>query len=171
MPARRDLVRGLIYPVPDPALPFLGVHFTKRVDGGVDVGPNAVLAFAREGYRRRTVSLRDVAETLRWPGFRRLAKTYWRTGVQELYGSLSTRAFLREAQRYVPTLRPEDVEPAPAGVRAQAVDLDGSLVEDFRISRVGKVVAVRNAPSPAATSSLAIGELVAGHTLEERDAR
>jgi L-2-hydroxyglutarate oxidase LhgO len=159
-PARSELVRGLIYPVPDPALPFLGVHFTRRVDGTVDIGPNAVLALAREGYGRREIVPRDVADTLRWPGFRRLARRHWRTGVRELHGSLSRRAFLREARAFVPALRDDDVEPAPAGVRAQAVDRDGTLVDDFRISRLGRVVAVRNAPSPAATSSLAIAEHV-----------
>ena len=161
-PARSDLVRGLIYPVPDPALPFLGVHFPRRVDGTVDIGPNAVLALAREGYRRVSIVPSDVAETLRWPGFRRLARRHWRTGVRELHGSLSRGAFLREARAFVPALRDDDVEPAPAGVRAQAVDRDGTLVDDFRISRLGRVVAVRNAPSPAATSCMAIAEHVVG---------
>jgi L-2-hydroxyglutarate oxidase LhgO len=160
-PARTDLVRGLIYPVPDPALPFLGVHFTRRVDGTVDIGPNAVLALAREGYSRVSIVPRDVAETLRWPGFRRLARRHWRTGVRELHGSLHRGAFLREARAFVPALRDDDVERAPAGVRAQAVDRDGTLVDDFRISRLGRVVAVRNAPSPAATSCMAIAEYVA----------
>ncbi len=165
-PARAELVRGLIYPVPDPALPFLGVHFTRRVDGTVDIGPNAVLALSREGYRRSAVTPRDVAATLRWPGFHRLVRRHWRSGVRELHGSLSRRAFLREARAFVPELRDADVERAPAGVRAQAVDRDGSLVDDFRISRLGRVVAVRNAPSPAATSSLAIAEYVADLALE-----
>jgi L-2-hydroxyglutarate oxidase LhgO len=158
---RSDLVRGLVYPVPDPAYPFLGVHFTPRVDGTVDVGPNAVLALAREGYRRRDVSLREVVETLRWPGSRRLFRQHWRAGVRELRGSLSRRAFVEAARAYVPELRLGDVVRAPAGVRAQAVDADGSLVDDFRISHLGPVVAVRNAPSPAATSSLAIAEHIA----------
>jgi L-2-hydroxyglutarate oxidase LhgO len=165
VPERADLVRGLIYPVPDPRFPFLGVHFTRRVGGVVDIGPNAVLALAREGYDWRTASARDLAETLRWPGFRRMATRYWRVGIKELHGSLSRRAFLREARAFVPGLRDEDVVPAPSGVRAQAVDADGSLVDDFRISRLGPVVAVRNAPSPAATSSLAIAEHVAGQVL------
>jgi L-2-hydroxyglutarate oxidase LhgO len=164
--ARSDLVRGLIYPVPDPALPFLGVHFTRRVDGTVEVGPNAVLAFAREGYRRTDLAFEDLAETLRWPGFRRLVRRHWRSGLRELHGSLSRRAFLREAREFIPSLERADVEPAPAGVRAQAVDRDGSLVDDFRISRVGRIVAVRNAPSPAATSSLAIAEHVTAQMLE-----
>ena len=161
VPARRHLVRRLVYPVPDPAYPFLGVHFTPRVDGQVDVGPNAVLAMAREGYRRRDVRPRDLAETLRWPGFRRLARQHWRAGAGELRGSVSKRAFVALAREYVPSLTVEDVVPAPAGVRAQAVDRDGSLVDDFRIGRIGPVVTVRNAPSPAATSALAIAEHVA----------
>jgi len=164
---RRDLVRRLIYPVPDPALPFLGVHFTPRIDGTVDIGPNAVLAFSREGYRRGDVVIGDLAETVRSAGFRRMALRHWRTGIAEMRGSLSRRAFLREARRFVPALRPEDVEPAPAGVRAQAIDPDGSLVDDFRISRLGRVVAVRNAPSPAATSSLAIAKHIVSLALDD----
>jgi len=170
-PARSDLVRGLIYPVPAPALPFLGVHFTRRVDGTVDIGPNSVLALAREGYGRAAIVPRDVADTLRWPGFHRLALRHWRSGVRELHGSLSRRAFLREARAFVPALRDDDVEPAPAGVRAQAVDRDGTLVDDFRISRLGRVVAVRNAPSPAATSCLAIAEHVAALVVEGSELR
>ncbi len=162
-PAKRDLVRGLVYPVPDPAYPFLGVHFTRRVDGGLEVGPNAVLALRREGYRRRDVSLADVADTLAWPGFWRLARRHWRTGATELRGSLSLRAYLRAAQRYVPAIGVADVVRAGSGVRAQAVERDGTLVDDFRISTSGPVTSIRNAPSPAATSSLAIAEhVVAG---------
>jgi L-2-hydroxyglutarate oxidase LhgO len=134
------------------------VHFTRRIDGGVDLGPNAILALAREGYRWRDVSLRDLAATLGWPGFRQLARRHWRTGVWELRGSLSRRAFVSRAQSFIPELSARDVEPAPAGVRAQAVDRDGSLVDDFRIGQLDGVVTVRNAPSPAATSSLAIAE-------------
>lgn len=160
---RRDLVRGLIYPVPDPRLPFLGVHFTRRVDGGVLIGPNAVLASAREGYRRREVDVRDLLETLGATGFRRLARRHWRTGVRELRGSLSRRSFVAQARSFIPELSVADTGPAPAGVRAQAVDRDGSLVDDFRITIRPGFVAIRNAPSPAATSSLAIAEhLVAG---------
>jgi L-2-hydroxyglutarate oxidase LhgO len=155
---RTGLVRGLLYPVPDPSYPFLGVHFTRRVDGGVDVGPNAVLALAREGYRRRTVRPRDVAETLGWRGFRALARSHWRMGAREVRGSLFKRAFAAEARRYVPELTAADLVPARAGVRAQALDRDGSLVDDFRIHELGPIVAVRNAPSPGATSSLAIAE-------------
>ncbi|MBL7497565.1 L-2-hydroxyglutarate oxidase [Frankia sp. CNm7] len=158
VPERADLVRGLVYPVPDPAYPFLGVHLTPRVDGSVDIGPNAVLAAAREGYRRRDVSLRELADVLRWPGARRLFRQHWQAGAREMRGSLSKRAFVAAARAYVPDLRTLDVVRAPAGVRAQAVDADGSLVDDFRISQLGPVTAVRNAPSPAATSSLAIAE-------------
>ncbi|MCW2904890.1 MAG: putative FAD-dependent oxidoreductase [Streptosporangiaceae bacterium] len=162
VPGRTNLVRGLIYPVPDPRYPFLGVHFTRRVDGGVDVGPNAVLALAREGYRRRDLRPADLWETLRWPGFRHLARRHWRMGLREMYGSISRHAFVARARSFVPELTVTDVVSAPAGVRAQAVDADGSLVDDFRIGRIGPVVTVRNAPSPAATSSLAIAEHVAG---------
>ncbi|MDT3443412.1 MULTISPECIES: L-2-hydroxyglutarate oxidase [unclassified Pseudofrankia] len=160
VPERAGLVRGLVYPVPDPAYPFLGVHLTPRVDGSVDIGPNAVLAAAREGYRRRDVDPRELAAVLRWPGARRLFRQHWRAGACELRGSLSKRAFVAAARAYVPELRARDVVRAPAGVRAQAVDADGTLVDDFRISHLGPVTAVRNAPSPAATSSLAIAEHV-----------
>jgi L-2-hydroxyglutarate oxidase LhgO len=155
---RRGLVNGLVYPVPDPRYPFLGVHLTRRVGGGVLVGPNAVLALAREGYRWRDLRPGDLAETLAWPGFRRMAARHWRTGVREMVGSLSRRAFCDAARRYVPELRPADLLRARSGVRAQAVARDGSLVDDFRISHQGRVVAIRNAPSPAATSSMAIAE-------------
>jgi L-2-hydroxyglutarate oxidase LhgO len=165
VPERSHLVHGLIYPVPDPSYPFLGIHFTRRIGGGVDLGPNAVLALAREGYRRRDVDLRDVRDTLRSSGFRRLARRHWRMGLRELRGSLSTRAFVAEAQKYVPELDVADVAPAPAGVRAQAVDPDGSLVDDFRISHRPGLVMVRNAPSPGATSSLAIAEYVVERAL------
>jgi L-2-hydroxyglutarate oxidase LhgO len=165
-----DLVKGLIYPVPDPAFPFLGVHFTRRVDGGLDIGPNAVLAFAREGYTFGRVVPRDLMATLGYKGFRTLALKYWRTGLKEMRGSVASGVMVREAQTFVPSLRREDVERAPAGVRAQAIDPDGSMVDDFRINHVGRVVAVRNAPSPAATSSLAIAEHVVGLALGERTA-
>lgn len=159
-PAKEDLVRGMVYPVPDPRYPFLGVHLTRRVDGSLEVGPNAVLALAREGYRWRDVSPRDMAATLGWPGFWRLARTHWRTGVHEVHGSLSRRAYLALAQRYVPELGPADVLRGGAGVRAQALARDGSLVDDFRIASEDGITLVRNAPSPAATSSLAIAEHV-----------
>jgi L-2-hydroxyglutarate oxidase LhgO len=163
-PSREHLVRGLIYPVPDPAYPFLGVHFTRRVAGGVDVGPNAVLALAREGYRRRDISPGELIETLSYQGFRAMARRNWRAGATELRGSFSKKAFAAKARRLVPDLADDDLVAAPAGVRAQAVDPDGTLVDDFRIGRAGprsEIVTVRNAPSPAATSSLAIAERIA----------
>ena len=160
VPAKTHMVRGLIYPVPDPRYPFLGVHFTKRVDGTVEVGPNAVLATAREGYGRSDVSLRDLYGIGAWPGTWRMAAKHWRTGVREMYGSVSKRAYMTAARRYVPEIAAGDVVRAGSGVRAQALDRDGSLVDDFRIHQHGSVVAVRNAPSPAATSSLAIAEYV-----------
>jgi len=162
-PHARGRVRHLIYPVPDPAYPFLGVHLTPRIDGEADLGPNAVLALAREGYRRQDVTWDQVSRLARSAAFRRLARRNWRAGVHEMHGSLSRRAYLAEARSYLPWLQPGDVMPAPAGVRAQAVDPDGSLVDDFRINRIGPVTTVRNAPSPAATASLAIAEhIVAG---------
>jgi (S)-2-hydroxyglutarate dehydrogenase len=159
-PHRRHLVRGLVYPVPDPRFPFLGVHLTRRVDGEVMVGPNAVLALAREGYGWKDVSARDLRDAVAWPGFRRFAGTHWRTGVTETLGSLSRRRFVAAARRYVPELETDDVVPGPRGVRAQALGHDGALLDDFRITRHGAVLSVRNAPSPAATSSLAIAEHV-----------
>ncbi|MER7415973.1 L-2-hydroxyglutarate oxidase [Micromonospora peucetia] len=164
-PERSSLVRGLIYPVPDPRYPFLGVHLTRRIDGTVDVGPNAVLALAREGYRRRDVRLGDLLATLGYPGFARLAARHWRTGAQEVLGSLLKGRFVAAARHYVPELTSADLVRAPAGVRAQAVDRRGDLVDDFRIEIMGRVVAVRNAPSPAATSSLAIAEHVVERAL------
>ena len=145
---REQLIRGLLYPVPDPAYPFLGVHFTRRVHGGVDVGRMLSSRSPREGYRRRDVRLGDLAETFRARGFRALARKHWRMGAHELRGSLSKQAFAAEARRYVPDVTAADLVPAPAGVRAQAVDPDGSLVDDFRINRLGPVTAVRNAPPP-----------------------
>jgi L-2-hydroxyglutarate oxidase len=159
-PEKRHLVRGLVYPVPDPRYPFLGVHLTPRVDGEVMVGPNAVMALAREGYTWTTVSPRDLAEAVGYPGFRSFAKQHWRTGIKEMVGSLSKRAFVAAARRYVPELKVSDVVPGPRGIRAQALDPDGGLVDDFRISRRGSVLALRNAPSPGATSCLAIAEHV-----------
>jgi (S)-2-hydroxyglutarate dehydrogenase len=159
-PAKAGLVRGLIYPVPDPRYPFLGVHYTRRVSGELEVGPNAVLATAREGYRWADVSVRDLYGIATWPGTWRMAARHWRTGLREVRGSLSVRAYMAAARRYVPEIGPADVRRAGSGIRAQALDRDGSLVDDFRIHRVGPVTAVRNAPSPAATSSLAIAEHV-----------
>jgi (S)-2-hydroxyglutarate dehydrogenase len=159
-PGKQDLVRGLVYPVPDPRYPFLGVHFTRRVTGELEVGPNAVLALDREGYRRAAARWADARDVLTWPGSWRMAATHWRTGIREVRGSLSLRAYVRDARRYVPELEVDDVSRGRVGVRAQAVDRDGSLVEDFRINHADGVTSVRNAPSPAATSSLAIAEYV-----------
>ncbi|HEX6151558.1 L-2-hydroxyglutarate oxidase [Nocardioides sp.] len=159
-PGKQDLVRGMVYPVPDPRYPFLGVHFTRRVTGGLEVGPNAVLALQREGYRRRDASWRDVRDILTWPGAWRMARSNWRTGVKEVRGSLSVRAYMRDAQRYVPEIGVSDVVRNGSGVRAQAVERDGTLVDDFRITHAEGITAVRNAPSPGATSSLAIAEHV-----------
>jgi L-2-hydroxyglutarate oxidase len=159
-PDRSDLVRGLIYPVSDPRYPFLGVHLTRRVDGAVDLGPNAVLGLSREAYRRRDVDLRWVAAAARDAALWRMARAHWRTGLHEMAGSLSKQVFVRRAATLLPGLRAADVVRAPAGVRAQAVDDSGALVDDFRISRAGQVVTVLNAPSPAATSSLAVAEYI-----------
>ena len=159
-PSKQDLVRGMVYPVPDPRYPFLGVHFTRRVSGALEVGPNAVLALRREGYRRSDVSWSDVRDIVTWPGAWRLARQHWRTGVREVRGSLSATAYMRVAQRYVPEIGPADVVRGRAGIRAQAVERDGTLVDDFRITHAGPIVSLRNAPSPAATSSLAIAEYV-----------
>ncbi|MBI4492190.1 MAG: L-2-hydroxyglutarate oxidase, partial [Chloroflexi bacterium] len=160
-PERRHLVRNLVYPVPDPAFPFLGVHFTRRLDGEVWLGPNAVLAFAREGYRLADVDLRDLAEVLAFPGFRKLAAKYWKVGLAEMVRDVSRRAFLDALRRYVPELEPADLRPGPSGVRAQALDREGKLVDDFVVHHVAETLHVRNAPSPGATSSLAIGALIA----------
>ncbi|MDT5002907.1 MAG: (S)-2-hydroxyglutarate dehydrogenase [Mycobacterium sp.] len=157
-PERRKLVNGLVYPVPDPRYPFLGVHVTPRVDGEVLIGPNAVLALAREGYTWGSISVPDVMEVARTPAFWRFARRHWRTGLREMYGSLSKRRFVAAARAYVPDIGDDDVVPGVAGIRAQALDSDGGLVDDFRITVRERVVLLRNAPSPAATSSLAIAE-------------
>jgi L-2-hydroxyglutarate oxidase LhgO len=161
-PAAAGLVRGLVYPVPDPAFPFLGVHFTKQISGEMWAGPNAVLAFAREGYRARQVVLRDLWDTLSYAGFRAFVRRHWRTGVEELRGDLSRRAFVAALQRLVPGVRGEHLAGTHSGIRAQALDPDGRLVDDFRFDHAENVVHVRNAPSPGATSSLAI----AAHVVE-----
>jgi L-2-hydroxyglutarate oxidase LhgO len=157
----QHLVRGLIYPVPDPRFPFLGVHFSRRMDGKVLAGPNAVLAFAREGYGRFRVALRDDWSTFSWPGFWRLASRHWRTGIAELWRDYSKRAYLARLRRYLPDLSLRDLLPGPCGIRAQAVARDGALVDDFLFRRDGPVTHVVNAPSPAATSSLAIARAIA----------
>jgi (S)-2-hydroxyglutarate dehydrogenase len=162
----RPLVRGLIYPVADPRFPFLGVHFTKRIDGEVWAGPNAVLALARHGYRRRDVNLRDLGGTIRDPGFLRMARKFWRTGLVEQWRDISKRAFAAELRRYVPAIRDDQLVFGPSGVRAQALDRDGTLVDDFRLGGSRQVLHVRNAPSPAATASLAIGRELAEAAIE-----
>ncbi len=159
-PQRSGMVRGLIYPVPDPRFPFLGAHFTRRLNGEVWLGPNAVLAFAREGYRRLTINAGELWETLRYRGFRKLVSRYWRVGLEELYRDVSKAAFLKALQRYLPDLRSADLLPGPSGVRAQALAPDGALLDDFIVEGQGGIVHVRNAPSPAATSSLAIAEMI-----------
>ncbi|WP_371102575.1 L-2-hydroxyglutarate oxidase, partial [Streptomyces sp. PU_AKi4] len=159
--ARPELVRGLVYPVPDPAFPFLGVHLTRGIDGGVHVGPNAVPALAREGYDWRTVRPRELGTTLAWPGSWRLARRHWRYGTGELHRSLSRQAFTRAVRRLLPAVREDDLVPAAAGVRAQAVLRDGTLADDFLIQETARTVHVLNAPSPAATASLPIGREVA----------
>jgi L-2-hydroxyglutarate oxidase len=161
VPERSDLVRTLIYPVPDPQFPFLGVHLTRGVDGRVHVGPNAVLALSREGYSWRDIEFGDVRETLGFRGFRKLASRHWRYGAGEVGRSLSKRSFVRAVRRLVPDVRVRDLEPAPAGVRAQAVTADGALVDDFVFQQTGRALHVLNAPSPAATASLEIGRAIA----------
>ncbi len=154
------LCKNLIYPVPDPNFPFLGVHFTRMIVGGVECGPNAVLAFAREGYRKTDFNLADMAETLGYSGFRKLAAKYWKTGLGEIWRSVSKAAFVKALQRLVPEIRAEHLHPAPAGIRAQAVLPDGSMVDDFLIQESERVINVNNAPSPAATASLNIGKTI-----------
>ena len=158
---KQYLVKNLIYPVPDPNFPFLGVHFTRMIEGGVEAGPNAVLAFGREGYKKSHINLPELAETLSWPGFQKVAAKYWRTGMGEIYRSFSKAAFTKALQKLMPEIREEDLIPGGAGVRAQACDRTGGLIDDFLILESKGVVNVCNAPSPAATSSLAIGETVA----------
>jgi L-2-hydroxyglutarate oxidase len=160
-PEVRHLVRGLIYPVPDPDLPFLGVHLTKRIDGEVLLGPTALLVGARDAYKLTTVRARDLRETLAWPGTRKVVRRFWRTGITELHMAASRRALVAACARYVPAVTAGDVRPGPAGVRAQAVGRDGALVDDFVVAQAGGAVHVRNAPSPAATSSLALAREIA----------
>jgi (S)-2-hydroxyglutarate dehydrogenase len=158
---KRHLVRSLIYPVPDPDLPFLGVHLTKRVDGEILLGPTALVVGALDAYRLRTVRPRDLRATLAWPGSWKMMRRFWRTGISELRMAASRRAFVAACARYVPELRPDDVVDGPAGIRAQAVGRDGALVDDFVFSEASGALFVRNAPSPAATSSLAIASYIA----------
>ncbi|MBL7874842.1 MAG: L-2-hydroxyglutarate oxidase [Cyclobacteriaceae bacterium] len=159
------LVKNLIYPVPDPNFPFLGVHFTRMAKGGVEAGPNAVLAFKREGYKKSDINFSELGETLAWPGFQKVASKYWRTGFGEMYRSFSKAAFTKALQKLIPEIVESDLAPGGAGVRAQACDRNGGLVDDFLILEEKKVINVCNAPSPAATSSLAIGETVSALAL------
>jgi L-2-hydroxyglutarate oxidase len=161
-PEAARLCRNLIYPVPDPRFPFLGVHFTRTTHGTVECGPNAVLALAREGYRKTDVSVVDLIDSLGYSGFRRLAARHWRSGAGEIWRSLNKRAFVRALRRLVPAIEASSLTPAPSGIRAQAVAPDGTLVDDFSFLETPRVVNVINAPSPAATASLAIGKLIAG---------
>lgn len=160
-PEKEYLVKSLIYPVPDPHFPFLGVHFTRMMKGGVEAGPNAVLAFRREGYNKSDIHLGELGESLAWPGFQKVVRKYWRTGLGEIYRSFSKAAFTRALQKLLPEITENDLVPGGAGVRAQACDRQGGLVDDFMILESDHAINVCNAPSPAATSSLAIGEKVA----------
>ncbi|MEQ8361748.1 MAG: L-2-hydroxyglutarate oxidase [Cyclobacteriaceae bacterium] len=155
------LVKNLIYPVPDPSFPFLGVHFTRMMGGGIEAGPNAVLAFRREGYKKSQINLGELAESLAWPGFQKVAFKYWKTGMGEMYRSFSKAAFVKALQKLIPEIQKDDLVDGGAGVRAQACDRNGGLVDDFMIVEKKHVINVCNAPSPAATSSLAIGETIA----------
>jgi L-2-hydroxyglutarate oxidase len=163
IPERSELVRNLIYPVPDPRFPFLGVHFTRRISGRVDAGPNAVLAFRREGYRRADFDVRDMVSSMTFPGFWRMAAKNWRSGLGEFYRSFSKAAFVRALQRLVPEVRAQDLVPGGAGVRAQALNRNGGLVDDFHFVASRRLLHVLNVPSPAATASLAIGKMIVDH--------
>ncbi len=170
-PEAHHLCRSLIYPVPDPRFPFLGVHFTRMIHGGVECGPNAVLALAREGYNWRTINLRDVYESITYPGFLKLVARNWKTGLGEIWRSLSKAAFVKALQQLVPEIQAEHLESAPAGVRAQALGLDGKLLDDFVILRHDRVINVCNAPSPAATASLNIGKHIAEQAISPQTRR
>lgn len=165
-PDKEHLIKNLVYPVPDPNFPFLGVHFTRMMEGGIEAGPNAVLAFQREGYKKSDINLLELAESLRWPGFQKVAKKYWKTGMGEMYRSFSKAAFTKALQKLLPDIREEDLAPGGAGVRAQACDRNGGLIDDFLILENEFAVNVCNAPSPAATSSLAIGDKVSSLALK-----
>jgi (S)-2-hydroxyglutarate dehydrogenase len=171
LPSAEHLCRNLIYPVPNPAFPFLGVHFTRMIEGGIECGPNAVLAFAREGYRKTDINLADFCETLAFRGFRKLAMKYWRVGAGEMWRSWSKAAFVRALAHLIPEIKSAHLVPARAGVRAMALAPDGEIVDDFVIQSSGRIVNVLNAPSPAATSSLNIGKLVVEKLAERLDAR
>jgi (S)-2-hydroxyglutarate dehydrogenase len=169
-PEAEHLCRNLIYPVPDPRFPFLGVHFTRMVSGHVECGPNAVLAYAREGYQKTDFNLREMAETLFFPGFLRMSAKFWHVGIGEMWRSFSKAAFVKALQRLIPEIQAKHLEPAPAGIRAQAVARDGSLLDDFHIIETSRIVHVLNAPSPAATASLSIGRSI-GERFDKRFAR
>lgn len=158
---KKHLVKNLIYPVPDPNFPFLGVHFTRMAGGEVEAGPNAVLAFSRQGYTKSDINLLELAESLAWPGFQKVAVKYWRTGLGEMYRSYSQTAFTKALQKLIPEIKAEDLEIAEGGVRAQACDKKGGLLDDFAIEELPYVINVVNAPSPAATSSLSVGQSIA----------
>lgn len=166
-PDRSNLVKNLIYPVPNPNFPFLGVHFTRMIKGGVELGPNAVLAFKREGYTKTDISISDLADVLTWPGFHKIVKKYWRDGMSEMYRSYSKAAFAKAAQKLIPDVQVSDLVPGGSGVRAQACDINGNLLDDFSIVYTENCVHVLNAPSPAATSSLAIGERISGEFVKK----
>jgi len=159
-PEKEGLIKNLVYPVPDPKFPFLGVHFTRMIGGGVEAGPNAVLAFKREGYKFKDFSLRDVGETFAWPGFWKIAAKYGKIGMGEIHRSLSKAAFTAALQKLLPEITEDDLVPGGAGVRAQACDRSGNLIDDFNILESKNIIHVRNAPSPAATSCLSIGKLI-----------
>jgi (S)-2-hydroxyglutarate dehydrogenase len=166
IPAKHHLVRNLIYPVPDPRFPFLGVHFTRMIGGGVEAGPNAVLAFKRHGYKKCSFSLRDTAQFALYPGFWAMGLKFWKMGMGEFYRSFSKKAFVRALQRLIPEIQGDDLQAGGAGVRAQALEANGFLVDDFRIKEVDRMVHVLNAPSPAATASISIGESIAAIALK-----
>ena len=165
-PEARHMVKGLIYPTPNPAFPFLGVHFTKMVDGNVECGPNAVFAFKREGYDKLSFDLQETIETINFPGFWKLAKKHWRMGVDEYYRSISKKAFVEGLQKLIPSIEASDLKPAPAGVRAMALTPEGEIVDDFKFAATNREIHVLNAPSPAATAGLAIGDEIVNKAKE-----
>lgn len=165
----KHLVKTLIYPVPDPNFPFLGVHFTNLIDGGVEAGPNAVFSFKREGYSRTSFNFKDTIQSLTWPGFIKVAKKYWRTGMGEFYRSFSKKAFVKALQKLIPKISESDLSKGGAGVRAQACDKTGGLIDDFYLIENGNIIYVLNAPSPAATASLAIGDYIANKAITKID--
>lgn len=166
-PEKEHLVRNLIYPVPDPRFPFLGVHFTRMIKGGIEAGPNAVWAFKREGYKKTSFNFRDFTDALSWPGFHKVMKAYWKMGLGEYWRSYNKKALTRALQKLVPELSVHDLQPGGAGVRAQACDRDGGLIDDFLFVEESSIIHVLNAPSPAATSSLSIGDHIAGKVIEK----